>query len=178
MLNYISHVDTDIHTHGCSALSGFSSPAELLNWGYWGRPEGLGSFLTALTPAVANPEVLNAFLLANSEATSPLQITFQRSQISTEPKGTGTHQNQLGGPQQHHREADEAGRHPWDSRGFCGSDSSTRSRFSQGSQSHGLSNKGNGIRSTKCLCEEQNCAKRLKTEPRHAADFVTGAGAR
>lgn len=36
-------------------------------------------------------------------------------ETNTEPKGTGTHQNQLRGPHQHHREADEAGRHSWDS---------------------------------------------------------------
>lgn len=75
------------HTHSCLALSGSPSPAELLDWGYWGRPEGLGSFLTTLKPAVANSGVLNAFLLANSEATSPLQVTFQSSQKKYIAKG-------------------------------------------------------------------------------------------
>lgn len=156
MLNYICHVDR--HTQGCSALPGSPSPAELLDWGYWGRPEGLGSLLTPLTAAVATFGVLNAFLLANSEVSGPLhkglERQSQRVQVHTktsrgDPSSTTGKQMRLG-----------------DIRGtavrICGSDSSTRSRFSQGSQSHGLSNKGNRIRSAKCLCEEQNCAKRLK----------------
>lgn len=140
---------TDRHTHGCSAL------------------------LTTLTAALAPSGLFNAFLQANNEPpvlckslSKGLKTQSQRLQVHTktssgDPKSSTGRQIRLG---------DILGA----AVRICGSDSSPRSRFSQGSQPHGLSNKGNGIRSTKCLCEEQNCAKRLKL----SQDFVTGAEAR
>lgn len=196
-LNYVCHVDTDTHAAstetpplcpgdwllnllGLRLPKGKRSPpaslptAELQDWGYSGRPQGLGSFFISLIQAGGKFWGVKCFLLGRSKATSPLQITFQWSQKKYRAKEF----RHAPKPAGRVPPAPQGSRLGWETVDrtavkIQGSDPLPRCRFSQGSQSRGLTNKGDGIRGIKCLCGEQNCAKQLITEPRHTDNFVT-----
>lgn len=86
MLNYICHVDTDTHV---AVQPSQAPPPQLscwtgLDWGYWVRAWQLPHY-----PHNSSGKFwgVNAFLLANRKAASPLQITFQGSQMKSRAKG-------------------------------------------------------------------------------------------
>lgn len=104
---------------------------------------------------------IKGFLLGKSEALGPLQLAFHQIQKERGARGFRQALTWAGKP---HGMA------------VMVQSLSASCRFpSQRSPSHGLSEQGDGIGGSTCVCREQNCAKRLLAEPGHIQMTVTGS---